>query len=261
MLEGLRRCGVTSRIMPSVKYRTPDTQIAIFYGLSGRLLEIFNDYPAAGRKAVYVDLGYWGRKDGGRFSGYHKMVVNSRHPTDYFQKIAHDSKRADLFRLSPLPWKRRGEHILITGMGPKGANAEGYRPGEWEAMAVEQIRKVSNRPIVYRPKPNWANPDRLPGARMAPSGQSLEQALVGCHAVVAHHSNAAIEAIVAGVPAFIVEGAAVPMAKTNLAEIEKPAYPEGRRQWVNDLAYTQWSIAEMQSGAAWAYLVNEGLLG
>lgn len=260
MLEGILRSGDKCVVKSALAYTTPESDVAVFYGLAGKLANVLRDYPKAGRPAAYVDLGYWGRKDGGRFAGYHKIAVNSRHPTAYFQNRSHDASRAEVFGLEPAPWSQGGRHILIAGMGPKGAHADGFPPLGWERKAMAEIRKHTDRPVIYRPKPNWPGPPQLDGARMAPHGQSLEAALVNCHAVVAHHSNAAIEAITLGVPAFVVEGAALPMACADLSRIETPARPDGRRQWLNDLAWTQWSIPEQASGAAWNYLKEEGLV-
>ncbi len=145
-------------------------------------------------------------------------------------------------------------------MGPKGSRAEGFSPLAWERRAVAMIRQHSARPIIYRPKPNWENPLPLQGVETAPKDQDLMEALRGCHAVVAHHSNAAVEALVAGIPAFVVEGIALPMGRSDLAMIEQPRYPGTRAQWLADAAWTQWSVAEMSSGAAWRHLKDEGLV-
>lgn len=260
MLEGILKVGDRAKIRSSLTYRQPDGDVGVFYGLAGNLARALAEYPAAGRKAVYVDLGFWGRKDGGRFSGYHKLSVNGRHPTAYFQQRKHAPDRARAFGLRAEVWQRGGSHILLAGMGPKGSRAEGFSPMAWEARAVQAIRAVSDRPIVYRAKPNWEGAPPLAGAIMAPKGQDLLEALKGCHAVVAHHSNAAVEGLVLGHPAFVVEGIALPMGASDLSTIEAPRYPVGRPQWLADAAYSQWSIAEMASGAAWRHLKDEGLI-
>lgn len=261
MLAGIQKSGDKVTLRSALQYRMPEGDVAVFYGLAGKLAQVFADYPRAGRKAVYVDLGFWGRKDGGRFAGFHKLAVNDRHPTAYFQARRHDASRAQVFGLKPSPWRRKGDHILLAGMGPKGARAEGFQALGWERQALAELRRHTDRPVIYRPKPNWINPPPLPGAIMAPKDQSLEDAIAGCHAVVTHHSNAAVEAITMGVPAFVVEGVALPMARTDLKLIETPAYPDGRGQWLSDLAWTQWSVAEMATGQAWAHLKAEGLVG
>jgi hypothetical protein len=47
--------------------------------------------------------------------------------------------------------------------------------------------------------------------------------------------------------------AAAPIGRTDLAEIEQPIYPD-RAPWLAHLAYNQFSLEEMESGAAWRML-------
>ena len=90
--------------------------------------------------------------------------------------------------------------------------------------------------------------------------QPLADVLHGAHCVVAHHSNVAVEAILAGIPAICPEGVASVMAGHKLKQIEDPPMPSGRAQWAADIAYCQWSIAEMTAGLPWIHLVREGLI-
>lgn len=262
MLEGITAAGDQARITSSLYYREPEADVAVFYGLAGRLGKALSDYPRAGRKLLFADLGYWGRKDRGRFAGYHKLSVNSRHPTAYFQAVRHDSKRADELGLTLAPWRKGGRQIVITGMGPKGAGAEGYAPLQWEKETAALIRQHSARPILYRAKPNWLNAPPLPGIASASPGHDLSHSLSDAHCVVAHHSNAAVEGLVMGVPAFVVEGVALSLGLDDFSRIETPRQPsdDERRQWMNDLAYTQWNLDEMRSGAAWRHFRDEGLI-
>lgn len=263
MKAGIERVGDRVRVASSLRYTRPEADVAVFYGLAGRLhrvLREYGDHPK--RKALYIDLGYWGRKEGGRFSGYHKISLDDRHPTAYFQARKHDASRADRFDLKVQPWKKGGKHILLIGMGPKGARAEGFAPREWEREALKRIRAVTKRPVIYRPKPNWENAPPIPGCEFDDPRRAtpLEALLRDCHAVVSHHSNACVEALLAGVPIFTEEGVASPMGLSDLAEIERPIFPAGRRQWANDIAWCQWSVAEMAEGLPWRHLKDEGLI-
>ncbi len=197
---------------------------------------------------------------GGRFTGYHKVSVNGRHPTAYFQARKHSDERINRFAIRPEPWKTDGRTILVAGMGPKGSRAEGYAPQGWEKEAIALLRKHTGRQILYRPKPNVPHSQPIPGSLMVDKDIPLEIALRNVHAVVAHHSNAAVEALAMGRPVFVVEGVALPMGLCDLRKIETPAYPGGRRQWLSDVAWTQWSVEEMASGRAWRYLKDEGLV-
>jgi hypothetical protein len=260
MKAGIEHCGDRVTFISASRYASPICDVAVFYGLAGRLAAALRDYPAAGKKAIYVDLGYWKRKDiGSRWDGYHKLVVNGRHPTGYFQHRPHDDSRAQSLGLSVLPW-RKGRNVVIAGMGPKGAAAEGFAPGQWEADAVRQIRAVTDRPIIYRPKPNWKHARPIAGATMGDPGMTLAAALADAHCVVSHHSNAGVEGLMMGIPCFTIEGVALPMGRSDLALIEQPHYPAGREQWAADLAFVQWNVDEMRRGLAWRHLRDEGLV-
>jgi hypothetical protein len=252
------------------EWNRPDKRVEIlgcshvvFYGLEGNMPLIFRTFATdPEHRAIYVDLGYWGRREGGRFTGYHKVAVNSRHPTAYFRKPQHDRKRISHFPdLLASPWQTTGHHILLAGMGDKGALAEGYQPEQWERQAIDIIRGATERPIVYRPKPSWKKAQPIPGCQTVDSKtRPVELDLANAWAVVTHHSNVAVDGLVAGIPAFCTAGLAAPMSSQKLDRIERPEYPDGRDAWMADIAYTQWTPEEMASGLCWAHLRWEGLV-
>jgi hypothetical protein len=268
MVAGIRACGDSATQMDESQYAGVSADIAVFYGLEGNTPKIFRDYRREG-KAVYIDLGYWARKTPeAKWDGYHKIVVNDRHPTEYFQRTRHDGARFGRFGMTIQEWRRNGEWpedtkpILLAGMGDKGAVAEGYEPEEWERWAIDKIRDVTRRTIMYRPKPSWKMARPIHGKNMlfSPSHQSLDRLMKHVHCVVTHHSNVAIDGLLVGVPCFVVKGAARPMGSQDFSLIETPLKPDGREQLFNDLAYCQWSVSEMRSGAAWSHLRSEGLV-
>lgn len=262
MFAGIKAVGDRPVLLSAFNYQRPNHQAAVFYGMAGNLAKALTDYPAAGRKAVYIDLGYWGRKPtGNRWAGFHKLSVNGRHPTAYFQARAHDGDRAACHGLVAAPW-RDGGPILLCGMGPKGARAEGYATNEWEGRAVAQIRAASRRPILYRPKPNWPQFRPIPGTDLVSGDEELCAQIerLRVHAVVSHHSNANVEALILGVPSFTLAGIATAQGSCDLSAIDAPIRRDDRQQWLADAAYTQFSIAEMTAGVAWRHLKDEGLV-
>lgn len=260
MLEGIAACGDRVVEIRDEFYQGPNHPVAVFYGLKGRCAQAFSDYRHHNKPVVYIDLGYWGRVEGGKLYGFHKLAVGARHPTDYFQRVKHTPNRFHHHGLRIKPWQREGRHILVAGMGAKAAAFEGFRPTEWEQKAVDELRKHTDRPIIYRPKPSWHYPEGIEGTLLSTKEQPLADVLQNCHAVVSHHSNVCVDALVEGVPVFCWEGVASVMGLKDLSLIETPVYPDGREQWCADVAWTQWSVAEMRSGAAWRYLKSEGLV-
>src|SRR3990167_4756416 len=261
MMRGIKVVGDVPVSCQEEDYRYPECHAAVFYGLSGNLRTLFRDYQKSGKPAVYIDLGYWGRRDGGgRYSGYHKFAVNGRHTTEYFQKWKHSSDRLERLGLRVGPWRQGKKYILLAGMSAKSADVEGYKAEEWERDAIKRIMSVTDRPIIYRPKPSWRDAQPIEGTRFSPREEPLETVLDDCHAVVTHHSNVAVDGIVLGIPAFCEMGVARPFSNSDLSKIERPIYPDGRIQWMCDIAYTQWNVDEMAKGKPWKRLRDEGVI-
>lgn len=260
MADGIRRCGHEPMIKTSTSYKgMPPTNVAIFYGLALGLARVFNDYRRSGRTAVYCDLGYWSRRIRTRHDGFHKVSVNDRHPTEYLMAKNHPPDRFEQHGVPILPWREEGRHILVAGMSAKAAIAEQLRPNLWEEQTIARLRQLTKRPIIYRPKPNWKAAKKISGAAFEPDAP-LKELLRDCHAVVTHHSNVGVDALLSGVPVFCEKGAASLLAAGGLASIEQPIMPEGREQWAANLAYCQWNIEEMREGLAYRYLINDGLI-
>lgn len=261
MAKGITRCGDQVLRRWEERYATPEADVAVFYGLEGNLPRIFEDHKLQPHAAVYVDLGYWGRRQGGRWAGWHKVVVNARHPTSYYQARRHDASRAAALNVVPQPWKN-GRHVLIAGMGDKGARAEGFEPEQWERAAIAQLRQHTDRAIVYRPKPSWKTARAIEGVGYSPRTQDVAEIMRGCHAVVTHHSNVAVDGIVGGIPAFVWYGVGSTLGSQDLESIESPRCPTDaeRAQWICDIAWCQWSIEEMSRGLPWRHLKEEGLI-
>lgn len=258
MKQGIRAAGDVPQMLWDTEHRQNAIYDAcVFYGYTRNLQRIMADYKRVGKPAVYIDLGYWGRV---KNNGYHKIVVNGRHPTEYFQR-RHDDTRARALGIVAKPWRKDGEHILIAGMGAKAAIIAEYLEFEsFERTAIKQLKEHTARKIVYRPKPSCRSSGEINGTVYSPKSEPLEAVLANCHAVVTHHSNVAVDAILEGIPAFCVQGVAVPMALQDLSLIENPIYPDGREQWINDIAYTQWTWTEMAQGLPWRHLKDEGLV-
>lgn len=254
---GILRCGDSCIIKSMTAYAGVEADVAVFYGT---LVQPMKDYLAAGKHYVYVDLGYWGRLSDGKFNGYHKVSVDSRHPTEYFQKTKHDEKRISAFgKLKMKPWRKSGGHILLAGMSAKACAAEGFKPEQWERNIINLVRRQTDRPIIYRPKPNWPDYTILKGCKFDKNSDLLKS-FENCHAVVTHHSNVAVDGIVAGIPAFSWQGVAKPQTLRDINFIERPLMRDDREQWMRDISYCQWNVDEMAAGKPWQHLKDEGLI-
>jgi len=123
--------------------------------------------------------------------------------------------------------------------------------------ALKRVGKYTNRPLIYRPKPSWKEAVSLSGARFSRPPELLAHLLPDAWALVTFGSNAAVEALTAGVPVIVTgDGIARPLARTQEENIDDLFIPSDavRRQWLADMAYCQFNVQEMESGLAWKIL-------
>jgi len=201
---------------------------------------------------VYFSIG-WNSIVG--YGEYH----NRNMPSDRFERLNIKTKPHHPGR------NRKDGYILLCGQVPwdtQVQHLESYR--DWLMKTVEEIRKVTNREIVYRPHPkqspgNEMSITSLPGTA-ASSKAGLEDEFEECHAVVSFNSNSLVEALIAGIPFFGFDrgSMAFDLANQDLSRIETPGFPEEpvRMQKLYDIAYAQWNSDEIKSGEFWKHLMS-----
>lgn len=242
---------------------TPEGDVAVFYGKRDKLFQLRKDYRTAGKTFVYIDLGYWGRLEGSRYEGYHKVTVNDYHPTWFFQLNHHPCDRFARFGLEV----KEKEHldsgyVLIPGMSLKQACVSRYGFEEWERETIAKIRTLTKRPIAYKPKDTCGHvaTEGLADLYIDPK-MPIDKALGGAYVVVTKHSNVGVDALLNDVPLIAQEGVASCLSQDweHFGDLKSPP-ASVRRQFMCDLAYTQWSVPEMRTGECWKHLQAEGLL-
>ena len=219
---------------------------------SKRLFELTR---AAGAVPIMLDKGYIRtRAEGARVWEYWRVSVGAHHPTHTTLMLdcKIPSDRFDALDLKVMPWRTRGLQIVIAGSSAKYHDFYGLEPpNDYYARLVVQLRELTDRPIVYRPKPSFKDARRIKGAYHSTGNENIIGALEGAWALVTHGSNACFEAALAGVPSIILgDGVAAPISSTSLEGIESPR-TERRGRWLASLAYHQWTEDEMRSGKAW----------
>ena len=223
-------------------------------GYGWLLHPVFAAYRAAGGHFLYVDLGYWSRKPGGDLlNGYHKLVLDGRHPHIDLDRDW-PAGRLRRQRVVVQPPRRGGTALVVAGMSAKNARVLGLQPEQWERAAVATLRDAgwAGR-IVYRPKPSWDGARRLPGAAFSPGCEPLDRLFAGARAVATHSSNAAVDALAAGLPAYCEDGAALPLSCGRLAALPWAGCPDRRETLLTGLAWHQWTPAEIATGEALAF--------
>ena len=152
------------------------------------------------------------------------------------------------------PWKQSGQHILIAAQRTDSAQWQGQSKS-WLQDTVDQIKQHSTRDIVIRQHPReklttvngciMQKPQTIPNTY---DDFDFNQALQNCWAVINWNSGPGTHAVLSGVPAFVgVSSLALPVANTDLSQIENPAMPN-REQWFQDLIHTEWTVDEIKTG-------------
>lgn len=262
--KGVRAAGDRAELVAAASARVEDYDAVLFYGLRDRLRSVVESCRKEGRTAVVLDLGYWCRKAGGRFEGYYKVSVNDNHPMYILgQDVPADRFERLGVRVRPMRQESRpDDFVLVAGMSRKACWA--YRLGfeEWERAAIERLRAETRRRIVYRPKKSVVLDATRLGDGYSPPSEPLHRALERAHILVARHSNAALDALVAGVPCLVEHGIAKALS-TEWGSVESPRIPtdEERMALFARAAYAQWTLAELGDGTAWRFLRDRGIVG
>lgn len=187
---------------------------------------------SASRPYWFIDNGFWnpGGHDG---CGYYRLTYRGLSP------VLLDEPDASRPVPTLAPWRRNGRHVLIAYPGEYHGLAHGLDLTRWRANIGHKVAKWTRRPVRHRDK----------GA-----GRSLAEDLYDCWALVTHSSNAAVDAVIAGVPVFVDSGsAAAPVGNVDLMQIECPATPD-RTRWLQSLSCQHFTLDEMRDGTAWRLL-------
>jgi len=209
------------------------------FGRQGRLAGLLRQAIGEGRDWYFGDHGYFERATHFRITRNGLQWRRGAGPGP-----DHDRMRALGVQIAP--WRSGGGHIVICPPAMEFAQQEGFSARQWLASIHRRLTSVTDRPIFVRTRERAAE---------VPLSVDLHDAwcLVTCQ------SNASVEAIVAGVPAFVtMDCAAVPMAGTDLSQVEHPAMPDGREDWAAALCANQWTLDEILDGSAWRALSDGG---
>lgn len=217
--------------------------IAIIWGQIYSSKRLMQECEEAGIPFYQIDNGYFKPANGNEFSGYYRVTKNKLaknwiedRPVDRWRELGIEMR----------PWRasNNGQVVLCV----PGHNFGAYLGLSMDVWAVDtkgELLNATNRKILIREK-----------TRFPPLVEVLDSSI--SHCVVTHSSNAAVDAIIGGYPAFCDEMCAARPVGNSLSfkDIETPVRPE-RVAWASSLAYGQFTLDEMEEGLAWSILNEE----
>lgn len=193
-----------------------------------------------GREWFYGDHAFFRR---GKF---YRVAMNRYQ----YQPTTHDLRHARPHRLRELcgrtpetEWRTEGSSIVICPQSEVYMKQFGIDAHQWTMGIVEYLSRYTDRPIVIRWK---SQAQRHP----------IEIDLHNAWALVTFASAAAVDALLVGVPIFVLApwASCASMGLSDLSKIETPARPAHRLPFLWTLAENQWTLSEIAAGAAWKKL-------
>jgi len=189
-----------------------------------------------------------------------KVGLNGINRDAYFGDKDNDRSRADGLGLVCKPWRSNGDFILICGQHDKSLQWQGMpRMSDWFMQTYREIRKHTDRPIVFRPHPRCRlahielglkHVYRQEPKHVNGTYDSFDMGFDNIHCTISYSSNPGIHSVIEGVPAFVsTHSLAYDVANDIdfLHDIENPLIPD-RTQWLNDYAHTEYTIEEISQG-------------
>ncbi len=256
--QSIRSHGDTVTVLPKSSFH-PDQLAGVDAVFTRGIAEsrpIMNSCMERGVHVVYCDKGYFGRGWNDE-NAYYRLSVNSFHPLHYFQAVPRPPDRWKRLGIALKPRQKTGQAVVFASIPSKSAAWCGFDSEEYANRIIAKIKALTGKAIVYRPRKTKNPPPPIPGTIYSHGRCDIWEELENAHALVTYSSNAAADAILAGVPAFVLgPGIARPVANTDLSALNAPTFPseKERLQWCYDVAYCQWSIEEMREAAIWQEL-------
>ena len=198
-----------------------------------------------------------------------KVGLNGINRDAYFGEQDNDRTRADSLGLVCKPWRSNGDFILICGQHDKSLQWQNMPPmSNWFLNIYDEIRKYTERPIVFRPHPRCRldhierglkNVYRQEPNHIANTYDDFDMGFDNVWATISYSSNPGTHSCINGVPAFVSTHSLAYSVGNDidfLYDIENPMMPN-RQQWLNDYAHTEYTIEEISQGLPLKNLTNK----
>lgn len=250
LAAGASACGDKLVIMSQASFNNP----LFMYGPGGD-----DRYPSL-KKAVKLgipvisfDAGYWQRTDT-LLGRKYRIAFNTFHnPERIF-----DGPRPPAARLQQagLLWVNdynpEGPIILVGN----SVKVHKIRDCNWTKNKLRELRSAfPDKQIWYRPKPRA--PLEVTNADRIVSTPSIQEVLRGASLVVCLHSNVAIDACLQGIPVVCEDGAAASIYPSKLVDYKRQPDYARRLEFMERLAYWQWSGDDCRQGLAWPWITAQ----
>lgn len=234
LFEAARRSG--HKCVCSQHYQG-ESDVLILYGVGDhRQADARCRQMAKGGRVILWDASYFSR---GKSLGWFRCSIDHPHPQRLLDSTAPDPCRWAVHGISLRNDYDPAGPIVMAGLGRKAQPTD----PTWESRTLERLRmQYPGRRIIYRPKPK--HPVRRLDVEID-AETSIDRLLMGSSLVVARHSNVAVDAVIAGIPIQVEDGAAQWLEAKDYS-------PRARLDFLRRLSWWQWQVDEAEQ--AWGFL-------
>lgn len=192
--------------------------------------KIDNKYPF-----WFIDSGYTNFLEPNK--KWHRLVRSHLHYGEFFDA---PTNRLENFKKFPVPWRKNGEIIYVMEPGPFAAGIFHCDLKTWRYEIEKELRQYTDKPIKFR--------EKAPLRERKPLFKELLNDDFYC--VISINSNAATEAIWAGIPAITLDKHVTnPVTRNKIKDINNLFYGN-LAQWLCMLSYQQFTKEELMNGTA-----------
>jgi len=224
----------------------------LFNGRMAQNKAVWDRAVAQSKPVVVLEVG--GIKRGTTW----KVGLNGINRDAFFGDAGNDSRRSDLLGLRLKPWRTDGEYILIAGQHDKSLQWRNMpRMSRWVMDTIENIQAHTDRTILFRPHPRcrleaietqYKNVYRQEPTQIPGTYDDFDMRFNNIYCTVSWTSNPGIHSVMEGVPAYTSHSSlAWDVSIKSLTNINNPPLPD-RQQWLNDYAWTEFTVEEIASG-------------
>jgi len=150
------------------------------------------------------------------------------------------------------PWRDRDGPILVCGQVPWDVSVQGTDHIMWCRKTTKALVDMGYD-VVFRPHPLATAKGVKYDVYGTLSKESLATDLGRARCVITYNSNTGVDAVIAGVPVISFDAGSMVrrVSGCGVEDIESPFMKE-REQWAAEIAYSQWTTHEMQTGETWS---------
>jgi hypothetical protein len=248
MLDSLRRAGHT----PVENGQDCDAALiwsALWYGRMAQNKQVYERYRASNKPVIIADVGALARGKTWKIALNHiNRLGHYGHTTNL------DTDRPRRLGISLATNSSKNPAVLIAAQHRFSLQLSNQNHESWIMDQVDEIRKVSDRPIVIRPHPR--SPLQMATLNNTITIEKPEKIAntydnfnmhFDYHAVVNYCSGPGIQAAIAGTrPIVGTYSLALPVSIA-VTDLDKP-YDIDRNQWLIEICHTEYTVDEIEKG-------------